>query len=251
MPKLTREDIILEIHNQTHPPKPRKVDDFGRVLEWEDESKPENLDEAEPEGQELDERFKATVCLPKKNPQDRTAELAGWSDMAAEIVKNAPPGLRKAAEAFKKAVDFEFAHSDIWDDKKDGEGNLDEGGDVDPELLDEAKKGKLKKSLKLKNGDEIPAGTTVEVEFDRDEPERALLKMDFKTDNRDYKEEPVKMSAGKLYLYVGGFGKPPSINTMMKWSDDGVAQTVTGKRVEPDGVGPDGSPSWLLVLGYI
>ena len=47
------------------------------------------------------------------------------------------------------------------------------------------------------------------------------------------------------------FFKPPVVRTMEKWSNDGVAHTVTGKRCEPDGHGPDGSPSWLLVLGMI
>lgn len=51
------------------------------------------------------------------------------------------------------------------------------------------------------------------------------------------------------------FGAPfmatPSEKTLMKWSDDGIAKSVTGARVEPDGYGPDGSPSWLLALGLI
>ena len=48
-----------------------------------------------------------------------------------------------------------------------------------------------------------------------------------------------------------GFTAAPSVNTMSKWIDDGIARSVTGKRVEPDGHGEDGSPSWLLVLGFI
>lgn len=47
------------------------------------------------------------------------------------------------------------------------------------------------------------------------------------------------------------FFKAPSLATMEKWSDNGVAKTVTGHRTEPDGYGPDGSPSWLLALGMI
>lgn len=47
------------------------------------------------------------------------------------------------------------------------------------------------------------------------------------------------------------FFKAPTVRTMEKWSSDGVAKTVTGKRCEPDGYGPDGSPSWLLALGLI
>ena len=47
------------------------------------------------------------------------------------------------------------------------------------------------------------------------------------------------------------FFKPPTMKTLEKYSLDGVAKSVTGKRCEPDGYGPDGSPSWLLVLGMI
>ena len=47
------------------------------------------------------------------------------------------------------------------------------------------------------------------------------------------------------------FPKPPSIKKLEKWSSDGIAMSVGGKKVEPDGIDPDGMPSWLLVLGYI
>lgn len=45
--------------------------------------------------------------------------------------------------------------------------------------------------------------------------------------------------------------KPPTIKTMMKWMDDGVAKATDGCRVEPDGSCQHGHKSWLLVLGYI
>ena len=47
------------------------------------------------------------------------------------------------------------------------------------------------------------------------------------------------------------FQKMPSMNRLEKMSNDGVCTTVTGKRVEPDGVAEDGSASWLLVAGVI
>jgi len=47
------------------------------------------------------------------------------------------------------------------------------------------------------------------------------------------------------------FFKAPTMKTLEKWSFDGVAKSVTGKRCEPDGHGNDGSPSWLLALGMI
>ena len=45
--------------------------------------------------------------------------------------------------------------------------------------------------------------------------------------------------------------KAPSLRTLERQDCDGVCKTVTGQRVEPDGFGYDGSPSWLLVLGLI
>lgn len=41
-------------------------------------------------------------------------------------------------------------------------------------------------------------------------------------------------------------GKPPSVATMTRWMDDGVAKSIHGKRTEPDA--PD---SWIRVLGFI
>ena len=48
-----------------------------------------------------------------------------------------------------------------------------------------------------------------------------------------------------------GFPKPPSISTVERWNEEGVARSVDGQRVEPDGYSPDGAPSWCLVLGLI
>jgi len=45
--------------------------------------------------------------------------------------------------------------------------------------------------------------------------------------------------------------KAPSIATMERWLNDGVARAVDGCRVEPDGTCPHGSPSWLIRLGVI
>ena len=56
-------------------------------------------------------------------------------------------------------------------------------------------------------------------------------------------------SAGHKYLK--GFPKPPSMSTMERWMDDGVAKALDGSRVEPDGVARSGAPSWLLALGMI
>jgi len=43
----------------------------------------------------------------------------------------------------------------------------------------------------------------------------------------------------------------PTIEQLMEWSDDGVAEATDGCRVEPDGYCEHGCPSWLIELGYI
>ena len=45
--------------------------------------------------------------------------------------------------------------------------------------------------------------------------------------------------------------KEPSIKTLERWSDEGVAKATDGCRVEPDGVCAHGAKSWLLVIGLI
>jgi hypothetical protein len=44
---------------------------------------------------------------------------------------------------------------------------------------------------------------------------------------------------------------PPSLKSLEKMSDNGVAKATDGCRVEPDGVCPHGHKSWLLVVGCI
>jgi hypothetical protein len=45
--------------------------------------------------------------------------------------------------------------------------------------------------------------------------------------------------------------KQPSARSLERWSEDGVCESVFGARVEPDGYGPHGEPSWLLAIGVI
>lgn len=62
----------------------------------------------------------------------------------------------------------------------------------------------------------------------------------------------VKLSLTQFaYKWLTGFQKPPTIATLQKRSYNGISKSVTGKTVEPDGFGPDGSPSWELVIGII
>jgi len=43
----------------------------------------------------------------------------------------------------------------------------------------------------------------------------------------------------------------PSLEMLKEWDHDGICETPTGHRVEPDGIGPDGVPSWLRVFSII
>lgn len=45
--------------------------------------------------------------------------------------------------------------------------------------------------------------------------------------------------------------KPPTLKTLEKWSDDGIASATDGCRVEPDGTCQHGHQSWMLVMGVI
>jgi hypothetical protein len=60
----------------------------------------------------------------------------------------------------------------------------------------------------------------------------------------------LRLSCSSLPRYFSKF-KEPSIKTMGNWSNDGVAKSMLGHRVEPDGYDSEGSPSWLLVAGII
>lgn len=50
---------------------------------------------------------------------------------------------------------------------------------------------------------------------------------------------------------LSGINKPPTLSTLERRNSSGISKSVTGKIVEPDGFGPDGSPSWELVMGII
>lgn len=43
----------------------------------------------------------------------------------------------------------------------------------------------------------------------------------------------------------------PSMRSMERWQMDDICETPSGDRVEPDGTGPDGAPSWLVLAGFI
>ena len=59
----------------------------------------------------------------------------------------------------------------------------------------------------------------------------------------------IRCRAVRYLKYFGG--REPSEKTLEKWVNEGWARTITGHKTEPDGYGPDGSPSWLIALGMI
>jgi hypothetical protein len=95
-----------------------------------------------------------------------------------------------------------------------------------------------------KTGTNIPAGTLLTVYFDSERNSRVFLDPKGTPNRRCIRLE-------NAHKYLTGFSKPPGMMTLERYSNDGVAKTPTGHRVEPDGYGPDESPSWLLVIGVI
>lgn len=95
--------------------------------------------------------------------------------------------------------------------------------------------------LKLKDGRTFPKGTPFVIAFVREENDGVHYMLVRPLDGSD----PFKTKNFHKFF------KAPSVHTMQKWSFDGIAKSVSGLRVEPDGHGPDGSPSWLLALGMI
>ncbi len=43
----------------------------------------------------------------------------------------------------------------------------------------------------------------------------------------------------------------PSVKQLEEWVCDGICETPTGHRIEPDGTHPEEGPSWLIVFGLI
>ena len=98
----------------------------------------------------------------------------------------------------------------------------------------------LKRDVTLKDGRKFFKGEDAKVNFVGD----SILSITASNDT-------FKIRASKGYKTLEGFCKPPSIATLERWCNDGVAKSITGDRCEPDGYGDENSPSWLLVLGYI
>jgi hypothetical protein len=94
---------------------------------------------------------------------------------------------------------------------------------------------KTQKEIKLKDGSTLPKG--LPVSFIPDKDSRCLV------------HSPAHPAP--LQVRITSAFKAPSAATLNRWTWDGICKTPTGHRVEPDGHGPDGSPAWLLALGFI
>ena len=92
---------------------------------------------------------------------------------------------------------------------------------------------RTKKEIKLKDGSTLPKG--LRVTFIKDKPTRCLV------------HSPAHPAP--LQVRITSAFPIPSLSTIENWGC--ICKTPTGKRVEPDGYGEDGSPSWLIVLGLI
>jgi hypothetical protein len=101
----------------------------------------------------------------------------------------------------------------------------------------------LKKPVTLKDGTVIEAGTRGTLRFNEQVPRQVIVDFDTRPNT--------KLGVANLFDYFGRpFMKVPSMSSLSRMAD-GLSKSVTGKTVEPDGYGPDGSPSWLLILGMV
>lgn len=89
----------------------------------------------------------------------------------------------------------------------------------------------------------IPKGTKLDIYFSEVNSSRIYF---------DYAGSLRAATLINAHKNFTGFSKSPSINTLEKWENEGgYCRTPTGHKTEPDGYGPDGSPSWMLVMGII
>lgn len=99
------------------------------------------------------------------------------------------------------------------------------------------------KDMKLENGAVVPKGENVKLNLISN---GMIIEVDSPSLGKKFK---LRIAQG--YRYFNGFNAPPSTEELEEMMMDGTVPTPTGHDVEPDGHGPDGSPSWFLVLGLI
>lgn len=99
---------------------------------------------------------------------------------------------------------------------------------------------RTKVDIQWKDGTKTPRNTLVHLWFS---PK--------KFSNRMYVQIGDEVRITRITQKYTGITKRPGIKTLERYSSNGIAKTVTGKKTEPDGYGEDGSPSWMLVEGII
>ena len=95
-------------------------------------------------------------------------------------------------------------------------------------------KATTEKTIKLKDGNTLPAG--LPVTFQQDKPWLCLVQGE--------RAEPFKVRVSSAFA-------PPCRDELEEAVSDGLCASVLGNSVEPDGWDSDGSPSWPLALGMI
>ncbi len=93
-----------------------------------------------------------------------------------------------------------------------------------------------KKTLKLKNGDVLPAGCAVSWK-------------DGKATVHVSANRRVRVSALGAARALGI--EIPSEEEIGYWVIDSVCDSILGYTVEPDGIDEEGSPSWLHAMGLV
>lgn len=100
--------------------------------------------------------------------------------------------------------------------------------------------------------------------LDQPIPEGAVAAMDDRCTAtfvlKDGVERRVRLNPYRLYRLIEvvdarGDGIPvdaaPDEEELQHLVCDSICPSITGDNVEPDGHGPDGAPSWMLVLGLV
>lgn len=101
---------------------------------------------------------------------------------------------------------------------------------------------KIKKAFKLKDGTDVPVGISVGCEFKDARLHTFVV---------HFSGKKIRFPYRLASKYLTRFKPEPSMRALEKMSNDGVVTTPLGARTEPDGHGPNGEPSWLLVMGLI
>lgn len=99
------------------------------------------------------------------------------------------------------------------------------------------------RDIVTKGATPISKGTTATVSYDG-KSSKAILAVEGMA-------KPLRVEVERLSTILEGYPKMPSLARLEKMVNNSVATTPTGYRVEPDGFGPDGSPSWLVAARVI